>query len=45
METIIGIQHWLYSGMANGLGAVAGGNVTAIFAAILAAGSLEPCTR
>ena len=37
METIVGIQHWLYSGMAKGLGAVAGGNTTAIFAAMAAA--------
>jgi nickel/cobalt transporter (NicO) family protein len=37
METIIGIQHWLYGGMAKELGAVAGGNTTAIFAAMAAA--------
>ena len=37
METIIGIQHWLYGGMAKELGGVAGGNATAIFAAMAAA--------
>ena len=37
METIVEIQHWLYGGMAKGLGAVAGGNATAIFAAMVAA--------
>ena len=45
METIIGIQHWLYGGMAKELGGVAGGNATAIFAAMAAAALLEPCTR
>ena len=45
METIIGIQHSLYGGMAKELGAVAGGNTTAVFAAMVAAVSLEPCTR
>jgi len=37
METLVGIQHWLYGAMAEGLGAVAGGNTTAIFAAMAAA--------
>lgn len=37
MEAIIGIQHWLYGSMAKGLGAVAGGDSSAIFAAMSAA--------
>ena len=37
METIVEIQHWLYSGMSKGLGAVAGGNTTAIFNTMAAA--------
>jgi ABC-type nickel/cobalt efflux system permease component RcnA len=37
MENIVAIQHWLYSGMASGLGDVAGGNTYAIVAAIAAA--------
>ena len=37
MEIVVGTQHWLYSAMAKGLGAVAGGNTTAIFAAMAAA--------
>jgi nickel/cobalt exporter len=37
MENIIAIQHWLYGGMASGLGNVAGGDVRAIFAAMAAA--------
>jgi ABC-type nickel/cobalt efflux system permease component RcnA len=37
MEMLVGIQRWLYGGMAEGLGAVAEGNTEAIFAAMAAA--------
>jgi len=37
METIVAIQHWLYSGMASGLSEVAGGQPGAILAAMAAA--------
>ena len=37
METILAMQRWLYSGMANGLSEVAGGHPAAIFAAMAAA--------
>jgi hypothetical protein len=37
MRSIINVQHWLYSGMASGLGQVAAGNFLAIFAAVAAA--------
>ena len=37
METIVAVQRWLYSGMANGLGEVAGGHPLAIFTAMAAA--------
>jgi ABC-type nickel/cobalt efflux system permease component RcnA len=37
MQSIIDVQHWLYSGMASGLGQVAVGNFRAIFAAVAAA--------
>jgi nickel/cobalt exporter len=37
MENIVAIQHWLYGGIANGLGNVAGGDAHAIFAAMAAA--------
>src|ERR1043165_5625256 len=37
MENIVAIQRWLYSGMASGLGDVAGGNTYAIVAAMAAA--------
>src|SRR4051812_47696848 len=37
MNSLVAIQHWLYGGMANGLGEFAGGNLRAIFAAIAAA--------
>src|SRR6478672_671963 len=33
MNSLVAIQHWLYSGMASGLGHVAGGDVRAIFGA------------
>jgi hypothetical protein len=34
MNALVGIQHWLYSGMASGLGDVAGGEPRAILAAM-----------
>jgi len=37
IDTIIAIQHSLYGGMAKELGAVAGGNIRAVFAAMIAA--------
>ena len=37
MNALVAIQHWLYSGMASGLGEVASGNARAIFAAMAAA--------
>lgn len=37
MNSLVALQHWLYGGMANGLGDVAGGNPLAIFAAMAAA--------
>jgi nickel/cobalt transporter (NicO) family protein len=37
MDSLVAIQHWLYGGMANGLGEVAGGDLGAIFAAMAAA--------
>ena len=37
MNSLVEIQHWLYGGMASGLGEVAGGDPRAIFAAIAAA--------
>ena len=30
MQTFLSIQHWLYSGMGEGLGAIAGGDPRAI---------------
>src|SRR6476659_4905630 len=37
MNSLIAIQHWLYSGMASGLGDVASGDTRAILAAMAAA--------
>jgi ABC-type nickel/cobalt efflux system permease component RcnA len=37
MDSIVAIQHWLYGGMASGLGDVAGGDSRAILAAMTAA--------
>jgi nickel/cobalt exporter len=37
MNSLVTLQHWLYGGMANGLGDVAGGDPRAIFAAMAAA--------
>jgi nickel/cobalt transporter (NicO) family protein len=37
MENLIALQHWLYGGMASGLGEVAGGDLRTIFAAMAAA--------
>ena len=37
MEKLVAIQHWLYGGMASGLGDVAGGDMHAIVAAMAAA--------
>ena len=37
MNSLVAIQHWLYGGMASGLGEVAGGDLRAIFAAMAAA--------
>jgi ABC-type nickel/cobalt efflux system permease component RcnA len=37
MANIFALQHWLYGGMASGLGDVAGGDARAIFAAMAAA--------
>ena len=45
MNSLIAIQHWLYGGMASGLGDVAGGDTRAILAAMAAAVCLAPCMR
>ena len=37
MNSLVAIQHWLYGGMASGLGEVAGGDARAILAAMAAA--------
>ena len=37
MQTFLSIQHWLYSGMGEGLGAIAGGDPRAILLAMAAA--------
>ena len=37
MHTFLSIQHWLYSGMGDGLGAIAGGDPRAILLAMTAA--------
>jgi ABC-type nickel/cobalt efflux system permease component RcnA len=37
MNSLVAIQHWLYGGMASGLGEVASGDTRAIFAAMAAA--------
>lgn len=37
METLVDIQHWLYSGIGEGLGNVAGGNYRAVMIAMAAA--------
>ena len=37
METLVDIQHWLYRGIAEGLGNVAGGDYRAIMVAMAAA--------
>jgi ABC-type nickel/cobalt efflux system permease component RcnA len=37
MNSLVAIQHWLYGGMASGLGDVAGGDAGAVFAAMAAA--------
>ena len=37
MQTLVSIQHWLYGGMADGLGAVVAGNPSAILLAMAAA--------
>jgi nickel/cobalt transporter (NicO) family protein len=37
MQTLVSIQHWLYGGMADGLGAVVGGNPSVILLAMAAA--------
>ena len=37
MGSLVSIQHWLYGGMASGLGEVAGGDLSAIFVAMAAA--------
>jgi nickel/cobalt transporter (NicO) family protein len=37
MGSLVSIQHWLYGGMASGLGEVAGGDLRAIFLAMAAA--------
>jgi nickel/cobalt exporter len=37
MNALVDIQHWLYSGMASGLGQVAGGDAWAIIAAMATA--------
>ena len=37
MNNLVAIQHWLYGGMASGLGEVADGDLGAIFAAMAAA--------
>jgi nickel/cobalt exporter len=37
VDSLVAIQHWLYGGMASGLGEVAGGNLGAILAAMAAA--------
>ena len=45
MQTFLSIQHWLYSGMGEGLGAIAGGDPRAILLAMAAAilfGAVHP---
>jgi ABC-type nickel/cobalt efflux system permease component RcnA len=37
MQTLVSIQHWLYGGMADGLGAVVGGSLGAVLVAMAAA--------
>jgi nickel/cobalt exporter len=37
MNSLVAIQHWLYGGMASGLGDVAGGDLWAVFVAMAAA--------
>ena len=37
MNSLVSIQHWLYGGVASGLGQVAGGSIQAIWAAMAAA--------
>ena len=37
MNSLVAIQHWLYGGMASGLGEVAGGDLRAIFVAMASA--------
>jgi len=37
MQTLVAVQHWLYSGIGKGLGEVAGGNASAILFAVGAA--------
>ena len=37
MNSLVALQHWLYGGMASGLGEVAGGDLRAIFATMAAA--------
>jgi nickel/cobalt exporter len=37
MSTLVALQHWLYGGMASGLGDVAGGDMHAVIAAMAAA--------
>lgn len=37
MQTLVSIQHWLYGGMADGLGAVVAGDPTAVLFAMAAA--------
>ena len=37
MQTLVSIQHWLYGGMSKGLGEVAGGDLSAILFAMIAA--------
>jgi nickel/cobalt exporter len=41
MNSLVAIQHWLYGGMASGLGEVAGGDPRAIVAAMATA---RPCS-
>ena len=37
METLIGIQHWLYRGIGEGIGSVAGGDYRVVWVAMATA--------
>ena len=45
MQTLVSIQHWLYGGMANGLGAVVAGKPSVILLAKRPQSCSARCTR